>query len=142
MTRVIGIDYGQRRIGIALSDELQLFATPFYTITDNSNNLEKICYDLIEIIEKEKVSSIVIGLPSHRDGSPSRQTKAVEKFIRTLRQLTDLPIVTYDERYSSVEANELLIRKGISIKKSKEKIDQIAAAIILQNYLNSKEREE
>ena len=141
MTRVMGIDYGQKRIGIALSDTLQLFASPCLTIINNKNSIEEICQEIVRIAEREKIGTIVIGLPLFQDGTPSKQTGEVEKFIRALKKVCILPIATFDERYSSLEAKEIVIRKGKSTRKSKEKIDQIAAAIILQNYLNSKESE-
>lgn len=138
MSRIMGIDYGKSRIGIAISDELEIFATPYKTIKNTS--VHEILAKISQIIERENIGAIVIGLPYHQDGSASQQTQEVEKFIRTLKQNFDKKIDTFDESYSTVEANEILIGKGVSIRKSKEKIDQIAAAIILQNYLNNKKK--
>ena len=138
MSRIMGIDYGQNRIGIAISDELQLFATPYQTLTNL--NKEAIFTQLRQIIEKEQISKIVVGLPYFLDGTPSKQTERILKFIKEIQTCFSLPVETFDERYSSVEANKILIKKGISIRKSKEKIDQIAASIILQNYLNREDR--
>ena len=138
MSRIMGIDYGQTRIGIALSDELQLFASPYQTLINRSRS--EIEEQLQQIIDRERVTKIVVGLPYYLDGTPSKQTERILQFIRELQDLFSVPVVSYDERYSSAEANEILLRKGLPSKKNKEKIDQIAASIILQNYLNSVEK--
>ncbi len=139
MSRIMGIDYGQRKVGIAISDELHLFAKPYVTITNRSR--AELDLQLADIIEKERVTKIVVGIPYHLDGQASKQTEHILRFINHLHNQFQIPVTTYDERYSSEEANEILIKKKVSIKKSKEKIDQIAASIILQSYLNSIEKE-
>ena len=137
MSRIMGIDYGQKRIGIAISDELKIFAKPLLTIINDKD--EDVTKQIEELVKRESIAKIVVGLPLHPDGNPSEQTKIVERFILRLRQHINTPIFTFDERYSSTDAHEILKRNHLSIRKSKEKVDQIAAAIILQNYLNTVE---
>ncbi|MBW6516673.1 MAG: Holliday junction resolvase RuvX [Candidatus Cloacimonetes bacterium] len=138
MSKIMGIDYGQKRIGVALSDELQMFASPYSTIINT--NREEIILKLTEIIQKEGVIKIVVGVPYYLDGTSSKQTEEVLRFIRHLKNNLTLPIETFDERYSSSEARDILNKKKKTVKESKENIDQIAAAIILQNYLHSEDK--
>ncbi len=134
MSRIMGIDYGKKRIGIAVSDELRLFARPYNTIYNT--HYTAVYTELSNIIEREKIDRIVVGLPRHLDGSASKQTDQVLSFINKLKDKLAIPVDTFDERYSSCEAQEILLRNKVSLKANKDKIDQIAAAVILQNYLN------
>ena len=130
--RILGIDYGNRRVGIAISDELQLTAQPHkLLIRENDENLIS---DIKEIIHSHNIEKIVIGLPVLLDGSHSSQTKKTRKFISRIRQSSDLPIEKWEERLSTIEAGKILT--GTSIKKKKENIDIISAQLILQSYLD------
>ena len=130
--RILGIDYGNRRVGIAISDELQLTAQPHkLLIRENDENLIS---DIKEIIHSHNIEKIVIGLPVLLDGSHSSQTKKTRKFISRIRQSSDLPIEKWEERISTIEAGKILT--GTSINKKKENIDIISAQLILQSYLD------
>lgn len=135
MSRTMGIDYGKKRIGIAISDELKLFAYPYTTIT-NTNNKD-VFANLKDIIESNKISDVVVGLPFHDDGKPSDITELVNRFVDSLKNHIEIPVSTFDERYSTCEAREILVRNKITLKQSKALIDRIAAAVILQNHLDS-----
>ena len=130
--RILGIDYGNRRVGIAISDELQLTAQPHkLLIRENDENLIS---DIKEIIHSHNIEKIVIGLPVLLDGSHSSQTKKTRKFISRIRQSSDLPIEKWEEWLSTIEAGKILT--GTSINKKKENIDIISAQLILQSYLD------
>ncbi|MFL2931395.1 MAG: Holliday junction resolvase RuvX [bacterium] len=130
--RILGIDYGNRRVGVAISDELQLTAQPHkLLIRENDENL---ILDIKEIIHSHNIEKIVIGLPVLLDGSHSSQTKKTRKFISRIRQSSDLPIDKWEERLSTIEAGKILT--GTSINKKKENIDIISAQLILQSYLD------
>jgi putative Holliday junction resolvase len=129
----MGIDYGQKRIGIAISDELKMLAAPYKTLQNTKRS--SVLIELQAMIDRENISDIVVGLPLHQDGSASKQTEQVLSFIRSLEQNLTVPVATYDERYSSAEAQKMLLKKKSSLKVLKNTIDQFAAAIILQSYL-------
>jgi len=130
--RVLGIDYGDRRVGVAISDELQLTAQPL-TLINRQNDT-----DLISEIEKitvaHDVEKIIVGLPVSLDGTYSSQTKKTQKFISRMRKSSDLPIEKWEERLSTLEAGKILT--GVSKNKKKESIDIISAQLILQGYLD------
>ena len=136
MSRILCIDYGDRRLGIALSDPLKIIAKPFHIID------RKITPDFISeiirlVIEKE-VEKIVVGIPITLRGFESDQTKVVKEFISTLKERINLPIISLDERLSSVAAEKSLIKQNIKTGHQKGRIDETAAAIILQEYLDNK----
>lgn len=131
----MGIDYGTKRMGIALSDELMMIAQPFELIL--AKPIESFLDRLKEIIQEKEVERIVIGMPLHMNGSHGLSAEKVDALIEKLKETVDLPITTWDERLSSVEANRILIAGKVSRKKRKEKVDKTAAAIILQSYLDS-----
>jgi len=141
MKRILAIDYGSKRVGLALSDPLKLISSPYKTIINNGLNL--LIDELKTIIATENVEEVIVGLPLYLDGKNSKQTNIIQKFIEKIRSELCVEITTYDERYSSAEAKELLLLNHHSHKKSNRSnrknkgiIDQIAASIILQNYLN------
>lgn len=133
MSITLGIDYGEKRIGLALSDPEEKLARRFFTL----GNTSKAVSDLREIIEKEKVEKIVIGLPLGFHGE-SGQTRTVEGFISILRKEVCIPVETMNEVLTSKMAEDNLLKAGI--KNVKEILDQEAARIILQDYLNVKNR--
>jgi putative holliday junction resolvase len=133
-TRWLGIDYGDKRIGIAISDELQSFAHPFRTLQSDSQLFQEIR----KIVEREKVGGVVVGLPKNMDGSlgPSA-TKAQSFASRLAKELISTKVLLWDERLTTVEAQRALHLAGKNAKQSKKVIDQVAAQILLQNYLDS-----
>ena len=137
MGRVLGIDYGDSRIGLAMSDPLKIIASPFKTIRNEGN--EK-CLQVFQSLIKEKdVEAIVVGLPIGLKGQETVQTKKVREFSDLLYALK-LPIHLEDERLSSVSAEKSMIQQNIKTGHNKELIDQRAAAIILQQFLDKQNR--
>ena len=137
MGRVLGIDYGDSRIGLAMSDPLKIIASPFKTIRNEGN--EK-CLQVFQSLIKEKdVEAIVVGLPMGLKGQETVQTKKVREFADLLYALK-LPIRLEDERLSSVSAEKSMIQQNIKTGHNKGLIDQRAAAIILQQFLDKQNR--
>ncbi len=136
MGRILCIDYGKARIGLALSDPMQIIASPLKTI--KSHNIEEAILLIQEEVIKNEVELITIGLPIALSGNSTAQTEEVKGFISQLKNETSVPIEEVDERLSSVEAIKVLHKKGIKTGHNKGEIDKTAAAIILQTYLDTK----
>ncbi len=131
---VLGFDFGQKRIGIAVGNNISKTARALTTIDSLSNNQK---FELIQkIIEEWQPVSIVVGVPFNVDGSEHRITNQSKKFAKQLEQKYSLPTHLIDERYTSIEASHEIKDKKIDLKKKKLLIDQIAAKIILQSYLD------
>jgi putative Holliday junction resolvase len=137
MLRILGIDYGSKRVGLALSDPTHLIASPFKTLTVSSD--ESLIYALQKIIQYYKIESVVIGMPYRLKGGDSPQTKVVRKFTQKLMD-NGIRVEEEDERLSSVSAKRALIDQNFKTGKNKGLIDQTAAAIMLQQYLDKKRR--
>lgn len=137
--RVVGVDVGVRRIGLAISDATRTLARPLETIVlrDGDTAAGRVLARIAELAgEDDGVGEIVVGLPRRLDGSATDATAAVEAFVAALRSTTALPVATVDERLTSVEAESRLARRERDWKRRKEKIDAAAAAILLQDYLD------
>ena len=130
--RILGIDYGNKRVGISISDELQLTAQPL-TLLKRENDKDLIT-EIKKIISLYEIEKIVIGFPVLLDGTHSKQTKITKKFISLLRKSSDLPIEKWEERLSTIEAGKIL--SSASKNKRKENIDIVSAQIILQGFLD------
>ena len=135
-TRVLAIDYGDSRIGLALSDIMHIIAKPFKTIINSSD--ESVISNLQEIIINNSVGEILVGLPVTLKNNNSEQTNKVNAFIEKLSENVSIPITSYDERLTSISATRSLVQQGIKTGKNKGAIDMTAAAIFLQNYLDEK----
>lgn len=133
--RILGIDYGTVRVGLAISDPMGIIAHPLETVqvTSLKNTVEAIAL----IIEKNKIEKIVIGLPKHMSGDESDSSKKARELGTALQERTKLPLIYYDERMSTCAAERAMIEADVSRKKRKEKIDTVAASIILQAYLDT-----
>lgn len=129
------IDYGETRIGIAVSDPLQIISRPYSVL---SNDAETLFTELKKIVQTEKIDRIIIGLPLNLAGEDTDKTRQVRQFAAELKSEIPLPLEFWDERYSSVEANETLKKMGFDSRKSRTVIDKVAASIILQDYLESR----
>jgi len=138
--RILGLDVGTKRIGIAISDELGWTAHGIKTL--HRSNGESDLGKIHDIVREYRVEKIVVGLPTNMNGSLGPQAEMVLGFVQELREILDLPIITWDERLSTVEATKMLIRADLSRKKRKRKVDMTAAIIILQSYLDSLARKE
>lgn len=136
----MGLDIGTKRIGIAVSDELGWTAQGIKTLhrRNRENDMREIC----DLVGQYRVEKIVVGLPRNMDGSIGPQAQMTLGFVHELRGVLDVPIVTWDERLSTVEATKMFIRADVSRKKRKRKLDMTAAILILQSYLDSLARRE
>lgn len=129
--RIVSVDYGTRRVGLSIADPLRMFAQPLDTCSPASA-IEK----LVAIHQRERIEVIVIGWPLEEDGSEGCATKQVDEFIRRLlNQMSGVDIVRWDERYTSEEAKNML--RGRSYQGRRGMVDQVAAGIILQEYLDA-----
>jgi putative Holliday junction resolvase len=133
--RILGLDIGTKRIGIAVSDELGWTAQGVKTL--HRRNGESDLREIRNVAGHYRVEKIVVGLPKNMDGSIGPQAQMTLGFVQELRGALDVPIVTWDERLSTVEATKMLIRGDVSRKKRKRKLDMTAAILILQSYLDS-----
>jgi len=134
--KVLGIDYGNVRIGIAISDEDKIVAFPKESIKNTSK--KEVLRRLKVLIETEKVVEIIVGMPFSMEGAKSDQTMLTEKFIKFFKSQIDLPIGTWDERLTSVQSDVILNTLRLRGHKRKIERDIIAASLILQNYLDCK----
>jgi putative Holliday junction resolvase len=134
--RIMGLDIGEVRIGVAVSDATQTIAQSFGYI--KTSNFEKDLAALKKIIEDNEVSLIIVGLPYNMDGSAGKQVDFVIDIAKKIEKSTGIKVKTYDERLTSKLAESILIKSDISRKKRKGKIDSLAATLILQGYLDSK----
>jgi putative holliday junction resolvase len=133
--RILALDVGERRIGVALSDLSRTLATPYITI--HATPVHIFFKKLSQIIRQEDVCQIVVGLPISLNGQEGPQAQRIRAFIETLAAQVTLPIATCDERYTSAEAERIMIEAGLRPEQRKARIDEVAASIILQDYLTT-----
>ena len=126
MSRALGIDYGDVRVGISLSDPMRIIAKPFSTLENNLNLIK----DIETLINANDVTDLVVGYPLGMKGQITEQTKKVDSL--------DIPVTIVDERLSSVTATESLVKQGVKTGFNKARIDETSAAIILQEFLDTK----
>jgi putative holliday junction resolvase len=132
--RILAIDHGTRRIGIAVSDELKMIAQPLEFIP--AEPFDAFMARLRELLEEKEVELILVGMPRNMDGSYGPAAQKVDEFVAALKADTSVPIKLWDERLTSVMANRILIQGNVRRDKRKEKVDKMAAAILLQSYLD------
>ncbi len=132
--KFICYDIGNKRVGVAVSDPFMSMALPRETYW--RKNFEKDVIFLAELAKKEGADRIVCGLPVKIDGTKSEQTELTESFIAKLKTVTDIPVVTADERFSTKEATRVLLAGDVSREKRKNYVDSIAASYILEDYIN------
>jgi putative Holliday junction resolvase len=133
--RILAIDHGSKRMGIAVSDELKMIAQPLEFIP--AEPFADFLTRLQELIRDKEVELILVGLPRNMDGSYGPAALKVQDFVAALKAAVAVPIKTWDERLTSAQANRLLIQGHVRREKRKEKVDKMAAAILLQSYLDS-----
>ena len=133
--RILAIDHGTKRIGIAVSDELKMIAQPLEYIP--AEPFADFLSRLNKLLREKQVEQILVGMPRNMDGSYGPAAAKVQEFVTALRGAITAPIRTWDERLTSVQANRLLIQGNVRREKRKEKVDKMAAAILLQSYLDS-----
>ena len=132
--RLIGLDLGSKRIGISICDEKQLIATPLKTI--NRNTLNELIVELKVIIDENNIKGIVIGNPLNMDGSSGRSAQSVKDTSQKIEENINIPICLWDERLSTVGAFNLSSQLDINVSKREKKIDENAAAFILQGAID------
>lgn len=139
--RVVGLDLGERRIGVAVSDASGTLARPLKTIERrraDSDAVEQVHALIAEVAAEDGVGSVVVGMPSRLDGSPSPQTLRIRQMVSLLTARLPMPVFTQDERLSSHEAEERLSFREKDWRKRKAKLDAAAAAVILQDFLDAR----
>lgn len=136
MARLLAIDYGKKRTGLAVSDELQIIANGLTTVA--TVELEGF---LLDYVKREPVERIVVGLPKQMNYEPSENMKRITPFVNRLRKLLpDIPVEFHDERFTSVLAQKAILESGIGkmARRNKELVDEVSATIILQSFMESR----
>lgn len=136
--RLLGLDLGTKTLGLALSDTTGMVATPYKTV--RYNNYDELMLELLKIIDEYNIKTLVLGLPKNMNNTVGPRGEETLNFKELLEQELNIEVVMQDERLSTVSAENVMIKADISRKKRKEKIDSLAATIILQTYLDRKER--
>ncbi len=134
MSRYLGIDFGEKRVGLAITDPTRLIAQPLETVVYKSR--KELFLRLKKVIDDFGVIKIILGLPVSMNGSDSQKTREVRDFADDLIKQVSVPVDMLDERLTTVQANLLLQQLGKKASKSRDKVDQIAAQYILQTYLD------
>lgn len=138
MARILAIDYGQKRTGLAVTDELQIIANPLTTV-----ETPKLMQFLKDYTSKEKVECIVVGEPKHLNNTPSESARFIEPFVKQLcKAFPDTEIARMDERFTSKIASQAILNSGAKKKQRQDKglVDAVSAALILQSYMNFKNK--
>ncbi|MGB2960422.1 MAG: Holliday junction resolvase RuvX [Bacteroidota bacterium] len=132
--RILGIDYGSKRVGIAVSDPLQMLARGLSTLVNDSGLLDRIR----TIVGEEGAVRVVVGMPYAPDGGLGEKAREVDRFVRDLRRMLEVSVDTWDESFSSKDARAAFQKAGMKRKKRQEKgrVDRMAASLMLQEYLD------
>ena len=134
MGRFLAIDYGSKRVGLAISDPTKKIAKAYKTI--NNDSIDALLFHIKNEIKINSIEKIILGLPIGMNGKKTSQTEIVLKFNDELKNFSTIPIVLEDERLTSLHAKKSLIFQGFKTTSNKENIDSTAAALLLQNYIN------
>lgn len=134
--KILALDVGNKRIGLAISDELGLFAHPLYTL--HRKGIERDVEEIVKIISSHNVTDILVGLPKNMDGSSGIQVKKTYAFVDKLKEHIDNNIIFWDERLSTSTARDIMLTLNIKQKNRKNIIDTIAAVVILDDYLSNR----
>jgi len=133
---ILSVDYGDKRTGIAVCDKLEMLASPVCVISEW--NQEVLAQKIVDIAKEKKAEEIVVGLPKNMDGSKGFRAVACEELGETLKIMTEIPVVFWDERLTTVSAHKILSENNVRGKKRKNVVDAVAADIILQDYIDSR----
>ena len=140
--RTLGLDYGTKTVGVAISDEAQIIAQPLVTIERKHASKLRQTYAKIEaIIDEQSVDRIVLGFPKNMNNTEGERAEATRAIMDDLERRTGLPVILMDERLTTVEADRILEETGVAKSGRKEHIDKMAAAIILQSFLDREHNE-
>ncbi|HET8580516.1 MAG TPA: Holliday junction resolvase RuvX [Nitrospiraceae bacterium] len=134
-TRILALDPGSKRIGVALSDELGWIAQPLETYERQS--VDRDVAHIHQLVRQHDVGKVVMGLPLQLDGRMGAQAEGVQRLIETLQRTLNVPVIAWDERLTTKAAEQMLIEADVSRKKRKGAVDRVAAALLLQSYLES-----
>ena len=135
MARVLAVDYGEKRIGLAVSDELGITASPLMTLTRRID--DETVRQIAQLASKLQVAQIVVGLPRRTDEQEGEMERKVKAFAEKLRQAVSVPVVLFDERFTTRIAEQVLLEADLSRRKRKQVRDRLAAVILLLSYLDS-----
>ncbi len=133
--RILALDHGTKRIGLAISDELGVIAQPLEFLAAEPR--EEFLNRLKDILDSRGVDEILVGIPRNMNGTYGPAAAKAREFVEALKNVLTIPVKTWDERLTSVQANRFLIETGMRREKRKERVDQTAAALMLQSYLDS-----
>ena len=137
--RTLGIDYGTKRFGLALSDPMGIVATGLPTW--ERKEAEQDLAHLRNTVEAKEVERVVVGLPRHMNGSLGPEAEEVLQFVEDLRREVTVPVITWDERLTSVQADRAMLEGNLTRKKRRQRVDRLAAQLLLQNYLDAQPKE-
>ena len=137
---ILAIDYGEKRIGLAVSDSKGVIASPLDVLRITKNrNTDAILEDILLFVEEYRVKTILIGQPQMFKETYSKSIDKIQKFAKKLSDITEVPVIFQDESYSTIQAQNMLLSLGQNTKSTKSKIDMISATVFLQEFLNSKQ---
>ncbi|MDZ7795742.1 MAG: Holliday junction resolvase RuvX [Candidatus Marinimicrobia bacterium] len=136
MGRILAVDFGGRRIGVAVSDPLRIIACPLDTlhISSQAEGIRR----LVSLCREHEIETLIMGYPLGNSGNKTDQTRIVERVIKDLEEKIAIPVIKWDERFTSIQAADILRSQGIKARDQKGKVDALAARIILQEYLDSR----
>jgi putative Holliday junction resolvase len=134
-TRLLGVDYGSVRVGLAISDADRLIASPLATYQRRSADQDAVFFRTL--VDEEAIGQLVVGLPIHLSGREGQKAAEARAFGQWLGEVTALPVVFWDERFTTVEAEQFLQEAGLTSKRRKSRRDRVAAQILLQTYLEA-----
>lgn len=138
--RILGVDLGKRRVGVAMSDETQMLATALETL--DGRDRDALFGALRERIRQHAVGEVVVGHPRRTDGTAGPEARAAEEFAERLRRACDLPVHLQDERLTSVQANRAMKEAGAGGRERREAVDRVAAVLILQAFLDRRRHQQ
>ena len=133
---IMSVDYGDKRTGIAICDKLEMLASPVGVLVEW--NAQTLAEKIVAIANEKKAETIVVGLPKNMDGSKGFRADACEQLGALIKEITEIPVVFWDERLTTVSAHRILSENNVRGKKRKAVVDSVAAEIILQNYIDSR----
>ena len=134
-TRLLGVDYGTVRVGLAVCDTDRIIASPLDTYQRQDEERDRKYFQ--HLVEEEEIAAIVLGLPIHLSGNEGQKAREARQFGAWLAEITKLPVTFWDERFTSHEAEQHLLMAGLTKKKRKHRLDRVAAQIMLQSYLEA-----
>lgn len=139
---ILAIDYGDKKFGLAISDSNGIIASPLKVLEiTKRRGVDTVLHDILDTLVEYRIKTILIGKPQEFEKQYKKTTQKIEKFSSKLSTLTNIPILFYDESYSTTQAQNMLLSLGQSSRSSKDKIDMISATVFLQEFLNSEQKQ-